>query len=76
MLTLWAIFNVVFSFDACSVLAETTASYKLCGEAPSAALSDGLRRFGGSRKTWRFKACFALGTLVYGQPQPFSFIYI
>lgn len=47
MLTLWAIFNIVFSFDAFSVLAETIASYKLWGEAPSAGLSDGLRRFGG-----------------------------
>lgn len=47
MLTLWAIFNIVFSFDVCSVLAETTAFYKLCGEASSAALSDGFRRLGG-----------------------------
>ena len=47
MLTLWAIFNIVFPFDVCSVLVETTASHKLCGEEPSAALSDGFRRLGG-----------------------------
>lgn len=72
MLTLWAIFNIVFPFDVCSVLAETTASHKLCGEEPSAALSDGFRRLGGGPEDLALQSpTLPWGPSSMGTPSPF-----
>lgn len=72
MLTLWAIFNIVFSFDVYSVLAETTAFYKLCGEASSAALSDGFRRLGGRPEDLVLQSpALPWGPSSMGTPGPF-----
>lgn len=72
MLTLWAIFNIVFPFDVCSVLVETTASHKLCGEEPSAALSDGFRRLGGGPEDLALQSpTLPWGPSSMGTPSPF-----
>lgn len=72
MLTLWAIFNIVFPFDVCSVLADTTALHKLCGEEPSAALSDGFRRLGGGPEDLALQSpTLPWGPSSMGTPSPF-----
>lgn len=57
MLTLWAIFNIVFFLDVSSVLAEIPASRKLWWEAfnqPPCKM--GLEGVMGAQKSWGFKA--------------------